>query len=310
MTWTDQAGGMSYRMNKALEGARKLGMPVFWAPTDTADTFIDWPQRQRAMAVPYVEVPKVRGVTCRWTVKSGPCHCGPGIACLPNYGEDAMDERVNIADPDYIVSGTQELYSLCKARGLTHLIYFGGATNICLTGKDIGLGPMYSAGLDCCFARDLAFAWTHYDPESRFTPSVGNDMAADDLERGGIPTIHFVDELQKVGLWDDRWITEPVRITPAGKKSRPYFFEKSVAVSLDVPMVRGAEIRYTLDGGEPAVSFNQIRSADCAGKDEHDTCRGLPRWQKSLAAKRWLLRPPASAASAAADRDRSVDERD
>ena len=134
------------------------------------------------------------------------------------------------------------------------LIYFGGATNICLTGKDIGLGPMYSAGLDCYFARDLAFAWSHYDPVKRHTPSVGNDIAADDLERGGIPTVQFVDELRKVGLWDDRWITEPVRVTPAGKKSRPYFFEKSVAVSLDVPMVNGAEIHYTLDGSEPTVS--------------------------------------------------------
>ena len=250
----DRSGGRDGVSHEQSAGrGRKLGMPIVWGPTDTANTFIDWPQRQRAMAVPYVEVPKVRSITCRWSVKSGPCHCGPGIACLPNYGEDAMDERVKIADSDYIVSGTQELYSLCTARGLTHLIYFGGATNICLTGKDIGLGPMYSAGLDCYFVRDLAFAWTHYDPEKRFTPSVGNDIAADDLERGGIPTIHFVDELRKVGLWDDRWITEPVRVTPSGKRSRPYFFEKSVAVSLEVPLVKGAEIHYTLDGSEPTV---------------------------------------------------------
>ena len=251
MTWTDQAGGMSYRMNEALEGARKLGMPVFWGPTDTASTFSDWPQRQRAMAVPYIEVPKVRNIACRWTVEGGPCMCGPGIACQINYGMDAMDDRLKIADSDLIVSGTQELYSICKARGINRLIYFGGATNICLTGKDIGLGPMYRAGLDCFFARDLAFAWTHYDPDKHHTPSVGGDIAADDLERGGIPTIQFVDELRKAGLWDDRWITEPVRVTPAGKKARPYFFEKSVAVSLDLPMVNGAEIRYTLDGSEP-----------------------------------------------------------
>jgi hypothetical protein len=253
MTCCDQMGGMAYRMNKALQGARKLGMPVFWGPTDSAGTFIDWPQRQHAMAVPYLEVPKVRSITCRWTVKTGPCLCGPGIACMVNYGTDAMDERVTIADADLIVSGTQELYSLCKARGITQLIYFGGATNICLTGKDIGLGPMYSAGLDCCFARDMASAWTHYNPDTRHTPSVGNEIAADDLERGGIPTIHFVDELRKVGLWDERWITEPVRVTPTGKPSRPYFFEKSVAVSLDVPFLDRAEIRYTLDGSEPTT---------------------------------------------------------
>jgi hypothetical protein len=251
MTWTEQAGGMTPRMNKALECVRKLGMPVFWGPTDTASTFSGWPQRQRAMAVPYLPVPKVRGVACRWTVGTGPCLCGPGIACQINYGFDGMDERLTIAKDDFIVSGTQELYSLCKSRGLTHLIYFGGATNICLTGKDVGLGPMHAAGIDCVFARDLAFAWTHYNPVAGHTPTTGNAQAADDLERAGIATVVMADELRKLRLWDDAWITEPVRITPGGKPARPYFFEESVSVSLDLPFVERADIRYTLDGSEP-----------------------------------------------------------
>lgn len=31
MTWTEQAGGMTPRMNRALQGCRKLGMTVMWA---------------------------------------------------------------------------------------------------------------------------------------------------------------------------------------------------------------------------------------------------------------------------------------
>ena len=57
MTWTEQAGGMLPRINRANECARKLGMQVFWAPTDVASMYSGWPQRQRAMAVPYIEVP-------------------------------------------------------------------------------------------------------------------------------------------------------------------------------------------------------------------------------------------------------------
>lgn len=255
MTWTEQAGGMTPRMNKALAGARHLGLSVLWAPTDSANMFSGWPQRQRAMAVPYVPVPNIRKAQCRWTVPfTDACLCGPGIACLTNYGWDGMDPRLEIAESDLIVSGTQELYSICKARGITHLIYFGGATNICLTGKDVGLGPMYAAGLETVFARDLAFAWTQYDPAKGYTPSTGNAQAADDLERSGIPTLVFVDELRKAKLWDDAWITEPVRITPAGTNKRPYFFENSVAVSLETPFVDNAAIRYTLDGSEPTPS--------------------------------------------------------
>ena len=160
MTWTEQAGGMTPRMNRALQGCRKLGLTVLWGPTDSASMFSGWPQRQRAMAVPYVPVPAVRKADCRRTLPWGNCLCGPGLACVVNYGWDGMDPRLEIVESDLIVSGTQELYSLCQARGITLLIYFGGATNICLTGKDVGLGPMYAAGLETAFARDLAFAWT------------------------------------------------------------------------------------------------------------------------------------------------------
>ena len=254
MTWTEQAGGMTPRMNRALQGCRKLGMTVMWGPTDTASMFSGWPQRQRAMAVPYVPVPNVRKADCRWTVPYGNCLCGPGIACLVNYGFDGMVPTLDIAADDLIVSGTQELYSICQARGIILLIYFGGATNICLTGKDIGLGPLYAAGLDTVFARDLAFAWTQYDPAKGYTPTTGNAQAADDLERGQIPTIIMVEELKKLGLWDEHWITEPVRITPAGTPDRPYLFEKSVAVWLEMPFPDGEEIHYTLDGSEPTAA--------------------------------------------------------
>jgi hypothetical protein len=259
MTWTEQAGGMAPRINRALEVCRQLGMSVFWGPTDTASMFSGWPQRQRALAIPYVPVPNLRRVDCRWTVSSGPCHCGPGIPCLVNYGFDGMDPRLEIAREDLIVSGTQELYSHCRARGLTHLIFFGGATNICLTGKDIGLGPMFSAGLETIFARDLAFAWTHYDPDKGFTPTSGNNQAADDLERAGIPTVILAEDLGKQGLWNKGWITEPVRITPSGTTQRPYFFEQSVTITLETPFLDNVSIHYTLDEEVPTPTSTRYR---------------------------------------------------
>ena len=258
MTWTEQAGGMTPRMNQVNEGIRKLGIQIIWAPTDAASMYSGWKQRQNAMAVPYIDVPKVREKNCKFSVPyakefddHGSCLCGPGISCKVNYGEDAIDPNLIIADQDLIVSGTQELYSVLKARGITHLIYFGGATNICLTGKPEGLGPMYNAGLETFFARDLAFAWTTYDPSQAYTPTVGNAQAADDLERGDIPTLSIADELRKQGCWNDKMNTEPVRVTPAGTINRPYFFERSVTVSLEIPMVENTDIRYTLDGSEP-----------------------------------------------------------
>ena len=223
MTWTEQAGGMTPRMNRANECARRSGIQIIWAPTDCASMYSGWKQRQRALAVPYIDVPKVFDKTCKFTVPWGTCLCGPGISCKANYGENALDPDLFIAEEDLIVSGTQELYSILKELGITHLIYFGGATNICLTGKPEGLGPMYNAGLKTFFARDLAFAWTTYDPSSGYTPTKGNAQAVEDLERGGIPTLSFVDDLRQHGCWNDNWITEPVRVTPAGTVDVPIF---------------------------------------------------------------------------------------
>jgi Chitobiase/beta-hexosaminidase C-terminal domain len=110
---------------------------------------------------------------------------------------------------------------------------------------------MSEAGLECLVARDLAEAWTHYDPARGHTPDVGNAEAVIDLERAGIPTVHLADELRRLGLWDDDAVTEPVRITPAGKPGRPFVFDEPVTVTLSTPWLKDAEIRYTLDGTVP-----------------------------------------------------------
>lgn len=251
MTWSEQAGGTVPRMNKVLQGARKLGMTVLWAPTDVASMYAGTPQRERALAFRYVPVPKVRTFNLEFTLPRGACHCGPGLACQPNYGHDAMPVDIGLAASDLIVSGTQEVYSICKSLGITHLIYLGGAVNICLTGKPEGLGLMYETGLECLVARDLVEAWTRYDPKTNYTPDSGNAASVVELERAGVPTIHFVDELRRLGQWNDDWLTEPVRITPAGKPDRPFFFEKDVTVSLASPWLKDVEIRYTLDKTVP-----------------------------------------------------------
>src|ERR1700744_5925250 len=43
---------MMPRMNKCLEGARKLGMQVFFCPTDVANNYAGTIQRERALAYP------------------------------------------------------------------------------------------------------------------------------------------------------------------------------------------------------------------------------------------------------------------
>ena len=134
-----------------------------------------------------------------------------------NYGWDGMNPDLVLADDDFIASSTEEVYSLLKERGITHVIYMGLHTNMCLFGKPGALKYMVQAGLNCMLARDINDAFTSYDPATGFTPDRGTQQTDEDLERAGVPTINLVEEWRKAGVWDDEWIVETVRITPWGK---------------------------------------------------------------------------------------------
>jgi nicotinamidase-related amidase len=252
MTACERVSAMAPRWNRAVECARGLGMPVLWAPSDVAGNYAGYPQRERALAVRLIPVPKERAMPpARFTAPGGGCMCGPGINCAINYGENAINPELNVADNDLIVSSTGEVYSLLRERGITHVIYMGLHTNMCLFAKPGALKYMVQAGLNCMLARDINDAITSYNPQTGFTPDKGTQQTDADLERAGVPTINVVEEWRKAGVWNDEWIVETVRITPWGKRPRPYLFEKSTIVTLTTPWLEKVEIRYTLDGSEP-----------------------------------------------------------
>lgn len=262
MTWTARAAAMTARMNRALACARLLVMQVVWAPSDVAGMYVGWPQRERALAVKLIPLPE-RMEEDRFQVAfSAPvakCLCGPGIHCLVNYGWDGMNPDLHVADQDLIISSTEEIYALLVARGITHLIYMGGATNMCLFGKPRALRFMVDAGMTCMLARDLNEAMTSYDPDTGFTPDDGTRLTGEDLEKVGIRTIDVVEEWRKAGVWNDEWVFEVVRIAPWGQADRPYFFTDSVTVTLSTPHLEDVEIRYTLDDREPTAASTLYR---------------------------------------------------
>src|SRR5687768_6974364 len=52
------------RLNRALEGARKLGMTVMLCPSDVVENYVGYPQREAVLAMEKVPVPKVMEVSC------------------------------------------------------------------------------------------------------------------------------------------------------------------------------------------------------------------------------------------------------
>lgn len=238
------------RMNKALEAARSMGMTVMLCPSDVVDNYVGFSQREAVLALPIVPVPNVLEVTCPPVPDAGGCACGRE-RCAGNYGWDAMHPDLKIRKDDWMPDTQAEVYTICQQRKLTHLIYVGFHTQVCLLGKPMGLRAMKSAGLQCVLARDMTDAHPGYDPARDFTPDLNTEQVVEHFEKHLAPTIHFQNELQKLDLWDRQWVVDPVRIAPWGTDHRPHLFENPITVTLTAPLQAGAEIRYTTDGSQP-----------------------------------------------------------
>lgn len=238
------------RMNKALDAARLLGMTVMLCPSDVVDNYVGYPQREAVFALPLSRVPTVVEVTCPPVPDAGGCACGRE-RCAGNYGWDGMHPGLRIDAADLMPDTQAEVYAICKKHDLTHLIYVGFHTQVCLLGKPMGLKAMKSAGLNCVLARDMTDAHPGYDPARNFTPDLNTGQVVEHFEKHLAPTISFQAELAKLGKWDPDWVVDPVRVTPWGTPMRPHLFEEPVTVTLTAPLQPGAEIRYTLDGSVP-----------------------------------------------------------
>lgn len=241
------------RMNKALEAARALGMKVMLCPSDVVDNYAGYPQREAIFALPKVTVPKVMEVTCPPVPDAGGCACGRE-RCAVNYGWDGMHPALVIGEDDLMPDTQAEVYAICQKYGLTHLIFVGFHTQVCLLGKPMGLRAMKAAGLNCVLARDMTDAHPGYEPSRNFTPDLNTEQVVEHFEKHLAPTIHFQQELLRIGKWDSNWVVDPVRIAPWGTPMRPHLFEQPITVTLSAPLNPGAEIRYTLDGSQPTAA--------------------------------------------------------
>ena len=239
------------RMNKALEAARALGMTVMLCPSDVVENYAGYPQREAIFALPKVTVPRVGDVTCPPVPDAGGCACGRE-RCAGNFGWDGMHSALVIGDDDLMPDTQAEVYAICQKYGLTHLIFVGFHTQVCLLGKPMGLRAMKAAGLNCALARDMTDAHPGYDPSRNFTPDLNTEQVVEHFEKHLAPTIHFQQELTRLGKWDPNWVVDPVRIAPWGTPMRPHLFEQPITVTLTAPLNPGAEIRYTLDGSKPS----------------------------------------------------------
>lgn len=251
-TSTERVAALVPRLNRTLAAARALGMTVFLCPTDVADNYVGTPMFERAMAVDPAPPSTAPEPSCPPAPDGGGCTCG-AERCLGNYGWDGMHPDLVAGPDDLMPNDAGRLVALCRRRGITHLVYAGVHTQVCLLGKSIGLRAMTRAGFSCSLARDLTDAHGRYEPGVE-TPDDFTAKVVAHFEAHLAPTVDLHATLGRDGRWNGAGPVDFVRHAPWGTRMRPHLFEGRLVTTLTQPVVPGATTRYTLDGSEPTAA--------------------------------------------------------
>jgi len=250
-TWRNRAASLIPRFNHSFDAARRLGMTLVFSPTNATRDMHDKPQRKATLALQSQPLPPLKNLpdpypeSLRW----GMCECGLGDDCFLTHNANNQHPDLRMAEGDYIALTQQEAYNVFTKHGITHIIYSGFATNICVWNKPTGAKFMRQFGFRCMLARDLTEAMTGYAEES-FNPTQGTLEVIELIERDLVPSISMEQTLSTAHAWQPA-IVDHVHIAPWDRHFGGAPCPIPIQAELTCRHVPGAELRYTLDGADP-----------------------------------------------------------
>ncbi|MBL7038530.1 MAG: isochorismatase family protein [Pirellulaceae bacterium] len=208
-TYTERVGNLVPRMNDTLAAARKLGIQVVFAPSDTTDFYKDSPQRKAMQAIPQHPAPKTIGFQApRPPGPTDHCECGPDEPCGKGRAWSRQHPELKIEEGDLIgdCNNGGELLRLCREREIDTLLYMGVASNMCVQYRSFGIRNMKNHGLRVIVVRDLVEAITANGigpdgkPDPNFTPAKGSSRVERHIEQHIAATVESRQLIQAAGM--------------------------------------------------------------------------------------------------------------
>jgi len=215
-TFTRRVANLVPRMNLTLLAARKLGIPIVFAPSDVLQPYHDTPQRRAMLAVEQQPLPPHKPIDA--PPNPGPtdqCECGPGAKPKRFKAWTAQHADLVIGPDDFIAdcNNGRELLNLCQSRNVDTVVYMGVASNMCVQYRGMGMRNMLGYGLQALLVSDLTQAITanglgaDLKPDPNFTPAKGTAQVQRHIERYLAPTFESRQLIRQAGIGpyaDDR----------------------------------------------------------------------------------------------------------
>lgn len=180
---------LAKKLEPVLESARRQGVIIIHAPSDTMSFYVSRPQRQRMLALPMAAPPKNVEITSpRLPIDDADGGCDTA-GDKEHRVWTCEQSGLRIAPEDYISDSGQEIYNLLRSRGIQTVFYTGVHANMCILNRTFGIKQMTNWGLHCILVRDLTDAM--YGPQDApfVSHQQGTELVIEYIEKFWSPTV-------------------------------------------------------------------------------------------------------------------------
>jgi nicotinamidase-related amidase len=200
-----RVGELAPVMNEVVKAARKQGVFIIHAPSDTLEYYQETPQRLLAQNAPHISPP---ADLANWKkidlakeaalpIDDSDGGCDDATPCPQGKAWSKQHSALEIAPEDAITDSGVEVYNLLQQRGIQNAIIMGVHTNMCVLGRSFGIRSLVGAGINIVLMRDMTD--TMYNPKMR--PFVshfrGTELVIEHIETWWCPTITSTDFLHR-----------------------------------------------------------------------------------------------------------------
>ncbi|MDR2618466.1 MAG: cysteine hydrolase [Treponema sp.] len=193
---TARCGVLAVKINRAAREARKKGVLIVHAPSDTMDFYRSQSARERFLSGPAAGPGPEQAPVEDYPLPIDDSDGGSDTPALDSYAPNTkvwtrQTETIEIDQDLDLVCGDEgkRLFPLLRARGIRRLIYMGVHTNMCVLNRSFGIKNALREGFTPVLARDLTDAM--YNPEK--PPYVNHDegtrLVVEYIEKKYCPTV-------------------------------------------------------------------------------------------------------------------------
>jgi nicotinamidase-related amidase len=195
---TERVNGLVVKMAPFLESARKRGIQIIHAPSETMAFYQDAPQRKRILAIARIEPP----IPLSMPDPALPIDDKRGGCDTPDQFYKAWTREhpgLRIDASDVISDSGTEIYSFLRDRDIRTLLVMGVHANMCVLNRAFAIKRMTALGIHCVLVRDLTDAMYNPQDPPHVSHDAGTQLVIEYIEKYWCPTTTSADLLRAFG---------------------------------------------------------------------------------------------------------------